>query len=157
VPPGGALAARVAAIVRVAAVAGVPAASEPVVRWPFCADCRADRALRRTAGAALCLAALLPVASLLLTAPISGAGRALVTAAVAAALAVGLIVGGLGLLAAASWPVLSGAHVSEDGEWVLVDANPGFWVPGIQLADARPGAGPDQRLATSVRFSSTLD
>jgi hypothetical protein len=74
---------------------------------PVCAECSADRALRLTAGAALCLAALLPVAALVATAPVAGVvgfGPTLVTGL----LGVALFGGGLALLASGSWRALGG-------------------------------------------------
>jgi hypothetical protein len=89
--------------------------------WPFCDECRHERALRLTVGAALCGAAPLPYCAMLATAPIAGFSGVGLGATVFSVIAsVVLLLGGLAFAVAAAWQTLCGAFVSRDGQWILV-------------------------------------
>ncbi|MDQ1653063.1 MAG: hypothetical protein QOI35_2263, partial [Cryptosporangiaceae bacterium] len=89
--------------------------------WPYCAECRDERTLRLTAGAALCAVSPLPWLALVATRPVAGVAETGTSATILSALIGLLLLGtGLGFAAAGAWQWLCGALVSANGEWVLV-------------------------------------
>jgi hypothetical protein len=93
--------------------------------WPYCGECRDERTLRLTAGAALCAVAPLPWLALVATGPVAGVAGTGTSAMILSMLLGGLLLaGGLGFAVAGAWQWLCGTLVSGNGEWVLARGRP---------------------------------